>query len=242
MEKPPEELLVDEALGVVTVRNRRVVLLSNPVQQPRGAPRQDFVPSHLVCPMYRFHDTHSTAFRLRVQAWEYEWLFHLPASDEFGIVEGFLRLDRVVVVPVGQLRLTDVMLNSAFGHATQTISCSGGEQRDREIIPELVAARKETPSSGLSIPSPSSAEPVPLARPWFPRASWLLWDRPTPDHASDWLFRFRVIPPLLTWTGPNPASVRRDQASPGHAALCPAMPPAHTTDPLWCFPGTLPPI
>ena len=27
--------------------------------------------------------------------------------------------------------------------------------------------------------------------------------------------------------------MRRDQASPGHAALCPTMPPAHTTDPPW---------
>jgi len=35
-------------------------------------------------------------------------------------------------------------------------------------------------------------------------------------------------------TGPNPTSVRRDQASPGHAALCPTMPPANTTDPPWC--------
>jgi len=51
-------------------------------------------------------------------------------------------------------------------------------------------------------------------------------------------FRFRVIPPLPTWTGPNPASVGRDQVSPGHVALCPTMPPAHTTEPPWSSPGT----
>ena len=34
--------------------------------------------------------------------------------------------------------------------------------------------------------------------------------------------------------------MRRDQVSPGHGALYPTMPPAHTTDPLWWFPDTLP--
>jgi hypothetical protein len=81
-------------------------------------------------------------------------------------------------------------------------------------------------------------EQAPSLLPGFPGCHHYLWARPTPEHASSWLFRFRIIPPLLTWTGPNPASVRRDQASPDHAAPCPTMPPALTTDPPWSSPGT----
>jgi hypothetical protein len=39
-------------------------------------------------------------------------------------------------------------------------------------------------------------------------------------------------------TGPNPASVRHDQVSPGHVALRPTMPTALTTDPSWSPLGT----
>jgi len=130
----PIPLQRDEALGVVTMKNRRVVLLSNPVRQPHGAPRQDFLPSYLVCPMFRFRDTHSTEFRLRVQAWEYEWLFHLPASDEFGIAEGFLRLDRLVAIPLGQLRLTNVMLSeSALLALQECLNTFIGGTMDRDF-------------------------------------------------------------------------------------------------------------
>jgi hypothetical protein len=130
----PRPLQRDEAFGVVTVSNRRVVLLSNPVEQPRGAPRQDFPASHLVCPMFRFHDTHDAEFRLRVQAWEYEWLFHLPENIDFGVIEGFLRLDRIVAIPLGQLRPTNVMLTAnAFMALRECLNCFAGGTMDADF-------------------------------------------------------------------------------------------------------------
>ncbi len=64
------------------------------------------------------------------------------------------------------------------------------------------------------IPYPAPVSPIPPSgcRAWsgplrsarFPWRPRYLQVRPTPDHASGWLFRFRVIPPLPTWTGPNP--------------------------------------
>jgi hypothetical protein len=36
--------------------------------------------------------------------------FHLPADDEFGIDEGFVRLDRSLVLPRGQLRPRSIAL------------------------------------------------------------------------------------------------------------------------------------
>jgi len=141
----PHPLERDEAFGIVTMKNRRVVLLSNPIEQPRGAPRQDFPASHLVCPMFRFQDTHTAEFRLRVQAWEYEFLFHLPEGADFGITEGFLRLDRIVAIPLGQLRPTNVSLtqNAFFGlqeclgcHVRGTMDPDLAEYR-RLLIEEL---------------------------------------------------------------------------------------------------------
>jgi len=108
----PRPLEHDEAFGIVKMKRRSVVLLSPTAVRPSvaGLPKQDFPSVYLACPMFRFHDTHVQEFRLRLEAWEYPFLFHLPPSDEFGILEGFLRLDLVIVIPEGQLRLTGTTL------------------------------------------------------------------------------------------------------------------------------------
>ncbi len=108
----PRPLEHDEAFGVVKMKRRSVVLMSPTIIRPTvvGLPRQDYPSVYVACPLYRFHDTHVREYRLRVEAWEYPFLFHLPASEEFGIIEGFMRLDRVVMIPEGQLRLTGAAL------------------------------------------------------------------------------------------------------------------------------------
>ena len=89
------------------------------------------------------------------------------------------------------------------------------------------------PASVIQIPPPGhQAWSRPLRSAEFPQLPRYLWACPTPDRASRRSFPFRVIPPLPT------QSAGRNQASPGHAVLCPTMPPASTTDPPWCTLGT----
>lgn len=100
-----------EAFVVTRAKRRPVVILSAPTQWPRiGVARQDFPEVYLVCPLHRFRDTHEREFRLRVEAWEYSMLFHMPSHATYEIRQGFLRLDRCQIVPKGQLRLKPVAL------------------------------------------------------------------------------------------------------------------------------------
>lgn len=108
----PRPLEYDEAFVVAKAKRRPVVILSEPVVPPvvAGLPRQDFPDAFLVCPFYSFRDNHPPEFRLRLEAWEWSVCFHVPASQEFAIHEGFLRFDRCLVVPQAQLRLRGVNL------------------------------------------------------------------------------------------------------------------------------------
>ncbi len=111
----PRRLEHDEAFVVAVAKRRPVVVVSSTITAPAvpGLPRQDFPDVFLVCPLYSFRDNHPPEFRLRVEAWEYNMLFHLPGSDDFELHEGFLRFDRCLVVPKGQLRLRNVALSDA---------------------------------------------------------------------------------------------------------------------------------
>jgi hypothetical protein len=110
----PRPLGYDEAFVVARAKRRPVVILSTPSVRPpiTGLPKQDFAEVYLVAPLYSFRDSHPREFRLRIEAWEYCTWFHLPRSDEFELYEGFLRLDRCLVIPRGQLRPRPVALTT----------------------------------------------------------------------------------------------------------------------------------
>lgn len=68
--------------------------------------REDY---YLVAPLYSAKDTagnykYSEAFLHRIQAYEYPNLFYLPESDEFGVHESIVRLDRVLFTHADFLR------------------------------------------------------------------------------------------------------------------------------------------
>jgi hypothetical protein len=96
----------DEALLVVKGKHRPGVILSTTPTNitVAGIVARDFPEAYLIVPLYSFQDTHPQAFRLRVQAFEYNMLFHIPLSSVFGVKEGMLRFDRVQVIPRGLLR------------------------------------------------------------------------------------------------------------------------------------------
>jgi len=109
----PRPLEHDEAFVVTRAKRRPVVILSSATVHPTiaGLPRQDFAEVYLVTPpLYSFRDNHPLEFRLRIAAWEYSMWFHLPGSEGFEVREGFLRLDRCLVIPRGQLRPRPVAL------------------------------------------------------------------------------------------------------------------------------------
>jgi hypothetical protein len=117
----PYPLEYNEAFVVAKAKRRPVVILSSPIVRPAvvGLPKQDFPDVYLVCPLYSFGDNHPLEFRLRLEAWEYSMLFHLPGSDEFGVCEGFLRFDRSIIIPQGQLRPRSVALTESALYALQ---------------------------------------------------------------------------------------------------------------------------
>ena len=56
-----------------------------------------------VClPMYSFHPDDSDEFRERVRAQEYPWWIYMP--DQFGLREGFARIDRIQTIEESHLR------------------------------------------------------------------------------------------------------------------------------------------
>ena len=50
--------------------------------------------------MWTFHPTDSEEFKLRVKALEYPWWIYLPEAKALGMQEGFVRLDRSLVIPL----------------------------------------------------------------------------------------------------------------------------------------------
>jgi hypothetical protein len=112
VKNPPLER--DEAFLVVRGKSRPVVVLSMLTSPVRGVGviERDFIDVHLVVPLYSFQDTHTQAFRLRVEAFEYNRFFYMPTSDEFSLHEGFLRFDRSQVIPKGLLKPSGVTLTS----------------------------------------------------------------------------------------------------------------------------------
>ena len=105
----PYTLEASEALVVLRAKRRPVILLSEPLQFV-GRLRKDFPPSVVACPIYSFKDHHIPEFRSRVIALEYPSVFYVPDGRDFP--EGFVRFDRVIMLPTGYLQKSGVRLAS----------------------------------------------------------------------------------------------------------------------------------
>jgi hypothetical protein len=91
----------NEELVVFRAKYRSAMLFSVPMTEPDGvAPRDK---SFVVIPHYTFHDDDPAAFKESIRLFEYNALFHAPASTGLRLKDGFFRFDRVIVVPRNDL-------------------------------------------------------------------------------------------------------------------------------------------
>jgi len=96
----------------IKAKKRPVILFSSGAEvwtYRSGRPRE---PVYVMLPMFSFYEDDPIEFRLGIQALDYRELFYLGADDSLDMVEGFVRFDRMHVVPRGWLkrrlvRLTD---------------------------------------------------------------------------------------------------------------------------------------
>jgi hypothetical protein len=91
----------NEELVVFRAKYRSAMLFSMPMTEPDAvAPRDK---SFMVIPHYTFHDDDPAGFKESIRLFEYNALFHAPASTSMRLKDGFFRFDRVTVVPRNDL-------------------------------------------------------------------------------------------------------------------------------------------
>ncbi|HZP94990.1 MAG TPA: hypothetical protein VFC31_01455 [Candidatus Limnocylindria bacterium] len=95
----------DEELVVFKCKHRSAMLFSVPMVEPTGEPPRE--KSFLLLPHYTFHADDPASFKEAVRLFEYNALFHAPASNTLGLKDGYFRFDRMTVVPRNSLN--DVM-------------------------------------------------------------------------------------------------------------------------------------
>lgn len=96
----------------IKAKKRPVILFSSAAEAwtYRSGKTRESV--YAILPMFSLYEDDPIEFRLRIQALHYRELFYLAPDDSLGMAEGFVRFDRMHVVPKGWLkrrlvRLTD---------------------------------------------------------------------------------------------------------------------------------------
>ena len=90
------ELRSDEALAVVGCKYRPVIVVSQAVDA-WDAGRQRSRNCYLVAPLYKAAN-YGPGFVARVRAYEYNTLFYLPENTARGMLQSFVRFDKLQVV------------------------------------------------------------------------------------------------------------------------------------------------
>lgn len=100
----------EECLALKAKR-RPVILFSSAPEAWEYRSGEKREPVHLTLPMFSLYEDDPVEWRLRIQALAYRELFYLPADDTLKMAEGFVRFDRIHVVPRDWLEMRLVRLS-----------------------------------------------------------------------------------------------------------------------------------
>jgi hypothetical protein len=99
---PVHELHLEsnEELLVIKAKRRKFVILCEAPDYGSGGESRLCERCCIGLPLWTFHPTDSEDFKLRIKALEYPWWIYLPEAKALGMQEGFVRLDRFLVIPL----------------------------------------------------------------------------------------------------------------------------------------------